>query len=299
MTNTGPALRIAARSSQDDREVPQPAAALISAEVTEMHAQWRRTIETVRTTLAGLEQACDSAIASRETEVAGVIQALVARAESERDEQQRHCQQQIAAAEAQAEALRSELHAQKMELSKAREQLEAAVAEKAKFQETFKLVQRALALGTAEPTAMPPEDGRPVLTLTPARTPPTVESSSVPDEQGAPAEPPAADPQSALMEAHPDVAEDITRVLGQVEAMYQLDLESGRTGIQIVESLTTSLRSARSLVATRWSSESFDAQALFEYQIGLMLEQQAGTAFGRHLGIAAYASRTPAVAGQP
>ena len=289
MMNTGPALRIAARSPQDEREAPTSTAAMITAEVGGLHAEWRRSLETVKATLAGLEQAFSSASDSRDADAAGLIEALVARAESEQDERQRQCQQQIAAAEAEAEALRSEIHAQKIELAKVLQQLDTAISERAKLQETFRLVQRALALGTAEQIAMPVEEGtRQTAVVTPF----------APAEQAVAAAEVIPDPQSALMDAHPEAAQDINRVLDQVEAMYQLDLDSGRSGIEIVESLTTSLRSARSLVATRWTSGSFDIQPLFDYQIGLMLEREAGTPFGRHLGIAAYASRTPAAAPQ-
>lgn len=285
MSNPVAALRIAARSPQAEREEPASTAGLITAEVGGLHTQWRHMLETVKETLAGLEQACDSAIEAREADVAGVIGALVDRAESDRDEQQRQCQQQVAAAEAEAAALRSEVQAQKLELATVLQQLDAAIAERTKLQETFRLVQRAMALGTAEGIALPlHEDHRVEVPVAPPAPPDPV--AAAPDA--------TPDPRSALMDAHPDAAADVSRVLDQVEAMYQLDLESGRSGIEIVESLTTSLRSARSLVATRWSSASLDAQLLFDYQMGLMLERQTGTAFGRHLGIAAYASRTPA-----
>ena len=283
MMNTGPALRIAARSSQDEREAPSSTAAAITADVGSLHAQWRRSLETVKATLAGLEQACDSAIGSRDAEAAGLIETLVARAERD-DAERQQCQQQIAAAEAEAEALRTEIHAQKLELAKVLQQLDTAISERAKLQETFRLVQRAMALGTAEQIVMP-VDAAPRESAVPTPV--------LPAEQPVAVVEPVPDPQTALMDAHPDAVQDINRVLDQVEAMYQLDLESGRSGIEIVESLTGSLRSARSLVATRWSSASFDAQPLADHLIGLMLERQAGTPFGRHLGIAAYASRTP------
>ena len=212
---------------------------------------------------------------------------------SPHDEQRRECRLQVAAAEAQAEALRTEIQAHKIELSTLREQLDAAIAERAKLQETFRLVQRALALGTAEHLVLPAADegrGSNVVAMPAAVQPAVV----VPEDHAPAAETVAVDPRSALMDAHPDAAQDINRVLDQVEAMYQLDLDSGRSGIEIVDSLTASIRSARSLVLNRWSSPTLDAPSLFEYQIGLMLERQAGTAFGRHLGIAAYASRTPA-----
>jgi hypothetical protein len=361
MTNPGTALRIAARTTADPEDAATSTAGLITTEVGGLHAQWRRTLETVKATLAGLEQACDSAIEAREAEATGAIETLVAsaaaeasaaerareqavaelaelqrtsaqlqtklqalqsdlaverdavkrlgaqldievaarmRAEGERDDRQRQCQQQITAARQETESLRAEIQAQKLEVSQVRQQLEAAVAERAKLQETFRLVQRALALGTPEHISLAVEGGDSRAVESSAR--PLAPTVTVPDPtptQAPPDAAPVVDATIALVNAHPEAVEDIARVVEQVEAMYQLDVDSGRSGIEIVDSLTTSLRHARSLVVNRWSSETFDAQPLFDHQIGLLLEQQAGTSFGRHLGIAAYASRTAAAGG--
>lgn len=296
MTNTGTALRIAARSPQDEREVHHSVAGLITTEVGGLHTQWRHILETVKETLAGLEQACDSAIEAREAEVPGLIGTLIDRAENERAELERRHQLQSAAAEAEAEALRTEIHAQRTEIVTLRQQLDAALTERSKLQETFRLVQRALALGTPEHIPMAVErDERPASDGS-APAQPTIASNTT-DEQADAGATPALDAAAVLAAAHPDAVEDITRVVEQVEAMYHLDMDSGRSGIEIVDALTTSLSHARSLVMNRWGSQTCDAQLLFDRQIGLLLEQQAGTAFGRHLGIAAYASRTPVPGG--
>ena len=46
------------------------------------------------------------------------------------------------------------------------------------------------------------------------------------------------------------------------------------------------------MVIARWSIDEVDAPRLFEGHLGLLLDKHNGTLFGRHLSIAAYASRT-------
>jgi hypothetical protein len=46
------------------------------------------------------------------------------------------------------------------------------------------------------------------------------------------------------------------------------------------------------MIVARWSIDDLDAQLLFEGHLGLLLDRHTGTLFGRHLSIAAYASRT-------
>jgi hypothetical protein len=353
-----PPLRIAARSTQDGSEAEPNASVVIRDQVGGWHAQWRQTLQTMKETLAGLEQACDSAIDAREAEVSGLIETLVqgaaaeattaadrtqeqaqieirelqqasvilratvetlqagieterdnvkrlsaqlegegaarASAERERDELQRGCQGRIAAAEAKAEALQAELQAQKAELAVARQQLEAAFAERSKLTTTVRLIQRALALSVPSDIAVPAgvEDKDPIVSREGAQHRPTERSAAPKAPPEAPN--PADAARRALIEAHPDAVEDITRMLEQVETLYHQDVESGRPGIEVVDRFTASLRHARSLIVGRWSTDTVDAQTLFRYHMDLLLEQRADTSFGRHLGMAAYALRTPA-----
>jgi hypothetical protein len=86
-------------------------------------------------------------------------------------------------------------------------------------------------------------------------------------------------------------------VLEQVEAMYDADSSSGRSPMEVVDTLTGSLRYARDVVIARWSGEC-DAAALFDRQVATLLDSKAGTPFGRHLSISAYAARRPAAAAE-
>jgi chaperonin cofactor prefoldin len=351
-----PSLRIAARSTPDPHEAEPAAAVLIPHEVAQWQAQWRRTLDTVKATLAGLEQACESAIDARETEVTGLIDTLVqaaaadattaveqtreqaeieirelqqisvtlqtrvdtlqvatdaerenvkrlaaqldneaaarVRAETERGDLQRLYEGCVAAAELQAEALRLEIQAGNAELARARQQLEAAAAERSKLTTTFRLVQRALALSTPEDLPVPAQaEGDAFIRPEAGAHQRPAERSVVPET---PAEAPnaGAEAQRAFIDAHPEAAADITRVLEQVGNMYQQDVVSGCSGIESVDRLTAMLRHAGSLIETRWTDD-FDARALFRYQVDLLLEREAATSFGRHLSIAVYASRTP------
>lgn len=352
-----PTLRIAARPAPAGEDAPPAAAGRIRQEVSGWHTEWRRTLETVRTTLAGLEQACESAIDTQQAEAASLIDRLVqdaaadaataaatleraqseisdlqqgsmvlqatvekvqaalsdeqdtvkrlnaqleldvaarVRAETERDELRRECKDRVAAAEAQAEALRAKLQAQKAELSSALQQLDAAVIERSKLASTFRLVQRALALNVLENIAEPAEDG--------ART---ADSRPEPDPHSRPADlgvahatpatvvEAAADPHSPLIAAPVEAVEDVERVLAQIEVLYLEDVASGRSGLELADRLTASIRHARSVIASRWSAGDFDPQALFDHLIGLLLSREAATSFGRHLSIAAYSARTP------
>ena len=60
----------------------------------------------------------------------------------------------------------------------------------------------------------------------------------------------------------------------------------------MADRLTANLRHARSISSIRWGGDGFDALALFDYQVSLLLDRHAGSAFARHLGIAAYTLRT-------
>ena len=357
-----PQLKIAPRA-QDARNGQQDgsggirdSAVVITDELSGWHGEWRRTLETMKATLADLGQACESAIDAREAEVAGLVDTLVesaraeattaaeqtreqaqieitrlqqslaevqtradtlqsdldaerdsvktlreqlemdgaarVRAEAERDEARRECQQQMSAAELQARGLRSESDGLRGELKIARQQLDEAVAETSKATATLQLIQRALAQGMPVNVAVQNEtrsgDGAALAESRPCEL--RAENSSVlqPPAIGAS---PVADPQVALAAAHPDVVEDIKRVLEQVESIYNLDLNAGRVGTELVDSLTGSLRYARDLIVARWSRDGCDAAALFEYQMAVLLDLNVATSFGRHLSISACASR--------
>jgi hypothetical protein len=217
------------------------------------------------------------------------------RAEAERDEARRECQQQVSAAELQAQGLRSESDGLRVELRVVRQQLDEAVAETSRVTATLQLIQRALAQGMPVNVAIQNEarsgDAEAVAESRPSES--GAENSAVPQSPVVPARP-VADPQIALAAAHPDVVEDIKRVLEQVEGIYNLDLNAGRVGTELVDSLTGSLRYARDLIVARWSRDGCDAATLFEYQMAVLLDLNVATSFGRHLSISACASRKPA-----
>ena len=265
----------------------------------------RATVETLQ---VGVEAERDNV--KRLTAELASQEAARAVAERERDELQHGCQARIAAADAQNEALRAELQVQRAELAVARHQLEAASAERSRLMTTVRLVQRALTLNTSEDIAAPVVAGDAEAVL-PAeefklRLPPfeaavaldagALERSAGSDLAQGPAETPdSADAKwRALVEQHPEAVEDITRVLNQVSAMYHDEADAGRPGTEIVDRFAAVLRHARSVIVERWSTGDFDAGTLFRYQLDLLLDGQAGTSFGRHLGIAAYVLATPA-----
>ena len=102
---------------------------------------------------------------------------------------------------------------------------------------------------------------------------------------------PLAETQVAVREAHPEAVANIKRVLEQVQAIYDQDVKSDRSSVELVDLLTTRLRQARDVIVARSNLSERDAIALFEQQIDVMLDLMGGTPFGRHLSIAAYAAR--------
>ncbi len=259
------------------------------AELQQALTELQTTVGTLQTDLDAERESVKSINAQLDMEAAARV-----RAETERDDARRHCQQQLAAVESQVTGLRSELDAQKAELSLARQQLDESIGERAKLLATVQMVQRALTLGTSANLTVPAreEQGE--------ATGPEYRQAQLHTETGAAPEAsdlssgPVVDAQVALAEKHPEAVEDIKRVLDQVEAMYELDLNSGRSGLEVVDSLAASLRYARDVIVGRWHLDGCDAEALFEHQVGLLLHTRAATSFGRHLSIAAYASRQPA-----
>ena len=204
------------------------------------------------------------------TEVAARV-----RSESERDGARRECLRVISAAEAEVERLRADGEAQKAELSLARQQLEAVMAERSKLVASFQSAQRA---ASVEMAPKPLQDARVDPNSSVAPAPAAVAASAV------------ADTHVTLGQAHPETVQDITQVLEQVKAIYDLDVTADRSSAELVDSLTTRLRQARDVILARSIVSERDAIALFEEQIDAMLDSTAGTSFGRHLSISAYAA---------
>ncbi|MBA2306192.1 MAG: hypothetical protein H0W08_26685 [Acidobacteria bacterium] len=218
------------------------------------------------------------------------------RAESERDEARRECQQVVLAAASQAEGLRAECQAQKTELSLARQQLDAVRAERAKLMATFQSVQRALSLGQSGDMFLQTEDTGADLVRPAESYLEDVRAENKPDTAlglAGLSSSPVDDALVALIEAHPEAVADVKQVLEQVEAMYCADLNAGRSPMQVVDSLTGSLRYARDVIVARSGLDECEAKMLFEQQIAVLLDLRAGTSFGRHLSISAYTSRKP------
>ena len=353
-----PQLKLAARATEDARDLPDATSAAISDEVQRAHAAWRQTLEAVKAAIAGLERSCESAIEAHQGSAADLVDKLVAgaragadeaarearaeaqieiaglqgelaalknaidglkedlelerdrvkaisaqldlevagrvRAESERDEARRVSQQAASAAESQARELRAESDARRAELALARQQLDAARAERSRLIATFDSVQRVLSLGQSVDGPDAQEAGRDLVRPedgAPKDASPQNSIESAPSVAG-----PAAGPSDAPgpdVEPNPEVIDDVRRVLEQVEAMYSADVNAGRSPMDVVDSLTASLRYARDVIVARWEPGDCDAEAAFDQQIAVLLELKAGTTYARHLSIAAYASRRP------
>jgi hypothetical protein len=216
------------------------------------------------------------------------------RAETERDEARRECERQSAAAALQVASLRSDSEALSAELTTVRQQLDAAIAERSKLATTFQVIQQALAQGPPANMAALSEGAGAALSSLADRPPQGARAENRVTAVASLASNPPADARSILAERHPDVVEDIARVLEQVEDIYQLDLKSGRSGTELVDALSGSLRYARDLIVARWHRDDCEAETLFAYQMAVALDLKAGTSFGRHLSIAAYDLPKPA-----
>jgi len=218
------------------------------------------------------------------------------RAESERDEAHRVCQQVVSAAQSEAHGLRAESDAQKAELSLARQRLDAAHAECSKLMATFQSVQRALSLGQSGEMVLGAEDtGRDRVAAGESR-PRQVRAENSSDPAPGPAGlacSPVDVAQRARFAAHPEALEDVKQMLDQVEAMYWADLNAGRSPLEVVDCLTGHLRYARDVTIARSSLDQCDAEALFEQQFAALRDLKEETTFGRHLSISAHALRRP------
>lgn len=323
-----PQLRLAARTgSHTDPEITTIAAG-VEEVVGRSHVQWRGTLDSVKETLATLERDCESAIEAQEAGVAGLIDTLVGKAtaeaeaaaqqaraeaqieiaglQAEREELRRTVdalqanlqveqdkraaaqeqlelefaarvrveakneaaarahQQRMAEAEAQIHKLRAETNDRKSELALVNQQLAAAKADSAKLLRTFQSLQRVLSNEQSE---------------TPAS-----------DNAAEPGSFPPAEPEAAGIEAPPEALQDIAQILTQIEDMHTADLNSGLLPMAVVDALTANLRYARETIISRSPLDPAHAEALFDQQLDVVLEVNAGSAFGRHLSIAAYAA---------
>jgi hypothetical protein len=120
----------------------------------------------------------------------------------------------------------------------------------------------------------------------------------------APAEPAAADVSarhaapppvaaSAVHGSDPVLATYATTLLDAAETSYREDLESGLVPLDVVERLTSNLRRARDLFAQHAGHLQNGHASLFETTVMRLVDTRGGTAFGRHLGIAAYELFSP------
>jgi hypothetical protein len=115
----------------------------------------------------------------------------------------------------------------------------------------------------------------------------------------APAEPMAADVSarhappppagsSAGQSGDPALTTYAATLLDAAETSYREDLESGLVPLDVVERLTSNLRRARDLFAQHAGHLENGHGSLFETTVMRLVDTRGGTAFGRHLGIAAY-----------
>jgi hypothetical protein len=220
-----------------------------------------------------------------------------AQSESERDEARRESLRVLSVAESELERLRAESHAQKAELTLARQQLDAAIADRSKLVATFQLIQSALSLRTSGELELE-DTGRDGVRSAPLPEVPIEKSSDIVPEVAGPASPPSVETSVAIGEAHSEAVDNIKRMLEQVKALYDSNVNSDRSSAELVESLTTRLRQARDVLVERSSLTKRDTIEVFERQIDVMLDLTAGTSFGRHLSIAAYAVLEPVISTQ-
>lgn len=271
--------RIAASATAQADASAQRVRAQAQAEIAELREEMARlsaTVDTLRTDLDAERDHLKAVTEQLQTDTAARI-----RAEGERDEARAECQMAVSAADAQIERLRADNAAHRSELAAARQQLEAASAERTKLLTTFQEVQRALSLG--------PDRGPAVASPETASTP--AAPSTPPPARVVPG--PAVEVPHPLAEAHPEAVEDARHLLQQVEEMYGEVLKSGRSPMEVVDALTSYLRYAKDVLMARSNLPERDAEVLFEQQVDLLLDLKAGTSFGRHLSISAYPLRKP------
>lgn len=75
-------------------------------------------------------------------------------------------------------------------------------------------------------------------------------------------------------------------LLKEMEQMYNADVEAGQTGEPLVTSLRSNLDYARSIYASRVTTEGADAESLLDDQIGVLIDARHDSAFGKDLAAA-------------
>ena len=98
---------------------------------------------------------------------------------------------------------------------------------------------------------------------------------------------PIAEPSDSALSAY------VASLLDTAETKYREDLESGLLPLDVVERLTSNLRHARDLFVDRAGCLQNGQASLFETVLMRLVDTRGGTAFGRHLGIAAYQLFSP------
>lgn len=92
---------------------------------------------------------------------------------------------------------------------------------------------------------------------------------------------------SAATGSSTDLVEYVTQMLDEIERIYWADSGTDVTPAELLDRLTANLRYA-SDAFTRRSGSVPGAGSLLEQHVTALLETKAETAFGRHLGFAAY-----------
>ena len=92
---------------------------------------------------------------------------------------------------------------------------------------------------------------------------------------------------SAATGSSTDLVEYVTQMLDEIERIYWADSGTAVTPAELLDRLTANLRYA-SDAFTRRSGSVPGAGSLLEQHVTALLETKAETAFGRHLGFAAY-----------
>jgi hypothetical protein len=189
--------------------------------------------------------------------------------------------------EAEVEKLKAELEVERAERLMVQHQLANESELRQRLSNAFELVQRGVALarvGEEEPVPGEGQDderGTFPETLAPAEhLPPAPELEIA-------AAAPAADPRA--LELH----EYCARLLHDIEAMYDVDVNAMVSPAAVVERLTANLRYGHELCQRFMVAPEGAATRIFEAEITRLLDAQASTAFGRHLSIAAHAALSP------
>jgi hypothetical protein len=181
-----------------------------------------------------------------------------------------------AAHDTRVRALQSELESLRGELARLQKQAEAERAERARLVAAIQQVVAPgeIAAAITTPPAPPPPAAPPAPAV--ASAPPAPSPSAAPQEMPPP---PTSDPELVIYVEH---------LLKTVEAMYAEDVAARRKPDDILNRLTDNLRSARNVFRNHVGASDPEELTLFDYQLTTILNTTEDTAFGRHLGIAAY-----------